>query len=126
MPRAKQIAVSASTTRTGVHHGCRPACSPIGPPTLSLAASTNGSSTDGCTRVSPASSVKAGVLLARELLLPLVQRLTIAAATAPAVLLTGRERALGVRRLRVARVVGGRRPGRRPGDGRVGRTGRTG
>ncbi len=40
-------AVSSSTTRTGVHHGCPAARRPSGPPTPSLSAATTGSSASG-------------------------------------------------------------------------------
>src|SRR5512145_2444979 len=46
-PSTNASAVTASTTRTGVHHGCGAACSPTGPPTTSLAAVTTGSSSEG-------------------------------------------------------------------------------
>src|SRR5690348_12211196 len=53
MPRAKQIAVSTRITRAGVHQGCRPACSPRGPPTTWLRSATSGSSWVGETTSPP-------------------------------------------------------------------------
>ena len=50
MPSASTIAVSASTTRTGVHHGCRPARIPTGPPIRSLSVAATGSSFVGWIR----------------------------------------------------------------------------
>src|SRR4051812_36220662 len=59
MPSDRHTAVSASTTRTGVHQGWRPARLPTGPPTLSLSAATRGSSVVGCTGRSPPAGISA-------------------------------------------------------------------
>src|SRR5215213_9741151 len=69
---SQTTAASASTTRTGVHHGCPAEWRPCGPPMASLAAVTSGSSRLGAATPSapPAPATNVSALPARTLAAP--------------------------------------------------------